>query len=54
MDANDPRGQDDVLIAGQELHLPIDQSVKVLLRSKDVLHDFTVPSSASRWTSCRA
>ena len=43
MDANDPRGQDDVLIAGQELHLPIDQSVKVLLRSKDVLHDFTVP-----------
>ena len=28
---------------GQELHLPIDQPVKVLLRSKDVLHDFTVP-----------
>ena len=43
MDANDPRGQDDVLVSGQELHLPIDQPVKVLLRSKDVLHDFTVP-----------
>ena len=28
---------------GQELHLPLDQPVKVLLRSKDVLHDFTVP-----------
>src|SRR5512147_1093363 len=43
MDANDPKGRDDVLIAGPELHLPIDKSVKVLLRSKDVLHDFTVP-----------
>ena len=40
---NDPRGQDDVLIAGPELHLPLDRPVKVLLRSKDVLHDFTVP-----------
>ena len=43
MDANDPKGRDDVLIAGPELHLPVDRSVKVLLRSKDVLHDFTVP-----------
>ena len=37
------RGQDDVLVSGQELHLPLDKPVKVLLRSKDVLHDFTVP-----------
>ncbi|HEX7374710.1 MAG TPA: c-type cytochrome [Steroidobacteraceae bacterium] len=43
MDANDPKGHDDVLIAGPELHLPLGQAVKVLLRSKDVLHDFTVP-----------
>jgi cytochrome c oxidase subunit 2 len=43
MDANDPRGQDDVLIASPELHLPLDRPVKVLLRSKDVLHNFTVP-----------
>ena len=43
MDATDPRGQDDVLIAGPELHLPIGKPVKVLLRSKDVLHNFTVP-----------
>lgn len=42
MDANDPRGQDDVLVPGPELHLPIDKPVKVLLRSKDVLHNFTV------------
>jgi cytochrome c oxidase subunit II len=43
MDANDPRGQDDVLVSGQELHVPLDKPVKVLLRSKDVLHNFTVP-----------
>jgi cytochrome c oxidase subunit 2 len=33
---------DDVLIADPQLHLPIDQPVKLLLRSKDVLHNFTV------------
>ena len=43
MDPNDPRGQDDVLVANPELHLPLDKPVKVLLRSKDVLHNFTVP-----------
>ena len=36
---NDPNGQDDRLITSNEVHLPIDQPVKVLLRSKDVLHD---------------
>jgi cytochrome c oxidase subunit 2 len=43
MDANDPRGLDDVLVDSAELHLPLDRPVKMLLRSKDVLHDFTVP-----------
>jgi cytochrome c oxidase subunit 2 len=43
MDPNDPKGRDDVLVSNPELHLPIGQPVKVLLRSKDVLHDFTVP-----------
>ena len=43
MDPNDPRGRDDVLVASPELHLPLDKPVKVLLRSKDVLHNFTVP-----------
>jgi cytochrome c oxidase subunit 2 len=43
LDPNDPRGRDDVLVANPELHLPIGRPVKVLLRSKDVLHDFTVP-----------
>jgi cytochrome c oxidase subunit 2 len=43
MDPNDPRGRDDVLVPDAELHLPLDRPVKLLLRSKDVLHDFTVP-----------
>lgn len=42
MNPDDPNGQDDVLISSPELHLPIDKPVKVLLRSKDVLHDFAV------------
>ena len=40
---NDTNGQDDVLIEGDDLHLPLDRPVKVLLRSIDVLHDFYVP-----------
>ena len=42
MDPEDPLGRDDVLVAEAELHLPINQPVKVNLRSKDVLHNFTV------------
>jgi cytochrome c oxidase subunit 2 len=42
MDSADPLGQDDVLVSSAELHLPIDVPVKVNLRSKDVLHNFTV------------
>ncbi len=40
---DDPHGQDDVVIIGGQMHLPVDQPVKILLRSKDVLHDFYVP-----------
>ena len=43
MNPNDPNGQDDVLIEDSEVHIPIDVPLKVLLRSKDVLHDFYVP-----------
>ncbi len=43
LNPNDPNGQDDVLIDGGELHLPLDKPVKVLLRAVDVLHDFYVP-----------
>jgi cytochrome c oxidase subunit II len=40
---DDPHGQDDILIESDELHLPINRPVKMLLRSIDVLHDFYVP-----------
>ena len=40
---DDPNGQDDVLIEGDDLHLALGQPVKVLLRSIDVLHNFYVP-----------
>jgi cytochrome c oxidase subunit 2 len=40
---DDPNGQDDVLVDNAELRLPLDRPVKVLLRSRDVLHNFYVP-----------
>jgi len=43
LNPDDPNGQDDVLVEGDDLHLPIDKPVEVLLRSIDVLHDFYVP-----------
>jgi cytochrome c oxidase subunit 2 len=43
MNPDDPNGQDDVLVSGSEIHLPLGRPVKMLLRSKDVLHDFYVP-----------
>ena len=39
----DPAGKDDVLVAGDDLHLPMGKPIRVLLRSIDVLHDFYVP-----------
>jgi len=43
MNPDDPNGQDDVLVSGSELHLPVGKPVKLLLRSIDVLHNFAVP-----------
>jgi cytochrome c oxidase subunit 2 len=43
IDPNDPHGQDDILVANPDLHLPVGVPREVLLRSIDVLHDFTVP-----------
>jgi cytochrome c oxidase subunit 2 len=43
IDPLDPFGQDDVLVPGNRLVLPIDVPIKVLMRSKDVLHNFYVP-----------
>ena len=48
LNPEDPNGQDDILIDSQEMHIPINKPVKVLLRSKDVLHDFFVPQFRMR------
>lgn len=40
---DDPDGQDDILVTSPELHLPINVTRKVQLRSIDVLHDFSLP-----------
>jgi cytochrome c oxidase subunit 2 len=43
IDESDPAGQDDVLVSTPQLHLPVDKPVKLLLRAKDVNHQFAVP-----------
>jgi cytochrome c oxidase subunit 2 len=48
LDPDDPAGQDNVLVDANELHLPLNKPVKILLRSLDVLHDFYVPEFRAR------
>jgi cytochrome c oxidase subunit 2 len=48
LDASDPAARDNVLINGNEVHLPLNRPIKVLLRSHDVLHDFYVPQFRAR------
>lgn len=43
LDPHDPAGKDDVIVDGDDLHLPLGRPVKALLRSFDVVHDFYVP-----------
>jgi cytochrome c oxidase subunit II len=42
LNPDDPHGQDDILVDGGEVRLPVDKPVKLELRSVDVLHDFYV------------
>lgn len=42
MRPDDPHGRDDVLVHSPRLVLPLDRPVKLLLRSKDVIHNFQV------------
>src|SRR6476469_7972194 len=44
LNPNDPTARDDVVIEGDDLHLPLGKPVKVLLRSIDVVHSFYVPA----------
>ncbi|MEE9544785.1 MAG: cytochrome c oxidase subunit II [Rhodospirillales bacterium] len=43
LNPDDPKGQDDILVEDSEVHLPLGIPVIVSSRSKDVLHDFSVP-----------
>lgn len=43
IDVDDPAGQDDIIITNPIAHIPEDQPIHFLLRSSDVLHNFTVP-----------
>lgn len=43
VDPADGAGQDDVIVSQPVLHLPLGQDTHMLLRSTDVLHNFTVP-----------
>jgi cytochrome c oxidase subunit II len=43
IDPKDSKGQDDVLVSNPELHIPVNKPVKILLRSRDVTHQFAVP-----------
>jgi cytochrome c oxidase subunit 2 len=42
MDPDDAKGQDDLLVDNATVHIPVDTPVRIWLRSKDVLHNFTV------------
>jgi cytochrome c oxidase subunit 2 len=43
LNPNDPNNQDNIIVIGDDLHLPIGRPAKMLLRSIDVVHDFWVP-----------
>jgi cytochrome c oxidase subunit 2 len=43
LNPKDPDAQGNVLIQGDDLHLPVGKPVRILLRSIDVVHDFYVP-----------
>jgi len=43
LDSSDPNSKDDIIVMDADLHLKINQPVKIELRSLDVLHNFYVP-----------
>jgi len=43
LDSTDPNSKDDILVMDADLHLKINQPVKIELRSLDVLHNFYIP-----------
>lgn len=43
LDPDDPRGDDDIVMINQ-MHVPVDELVRVRIRAKDVLHSFALPN----------
>ncbi|MBV8914651.1 MAG: cytochrome c oxidase subunit II [Acetobacteraceae bacterium] len=43
LNPNDPATKDNIVVIGDDLHLPVGKPAKMLLRSIDVIHDFWVP-----------
>jgi cytochrome c oxidase subunit 2 len=43
LDPNDPAGKDDLVVLG-ELHVPVNRNVIIEVSSKDVIHNFALPS----------
>lgn len=43
LDPSDPAAKDDIVVLG-ELHVPVDRPVIIELSSKDVIHNFALPS----------
>jgi len=43
LNPEDPNSKDDILVMDADLHLKINQTVKIELRSLDVLHNFYIP-----------
>lgn len=48
LDPDDAAARANIIITGNEVHLPLNRPVKVLARSHDVLHDFFVPPMRAR------
>lgn len=48
LDPDDAAALANIVIMGNEVHLPLNRPVKVLARSHDVLHDFFVPPMRAR------
>jgi cytochrome c oxidase subunit 2 len=43
LNPKDPNAKDNIVITGDDLHLPVGKPTQLLLRSVDVVHDFWVP-----------
>jgi cytochrome c oxidase subunit II len=48
LDPADASGRDDIIVNGNEVHVPLNRPIKMITRSHDVLHDFYVPNFRAR------